>query len=181
MGNFITKRGHPQPTLIPFYKAGLAYLIYESIVAVLWIVHMLVIKFNLDRLDGAQYRSFNESNLFHFTAAVSMWAVIQQTANDNSVSWWAFVPIFVSMASDTSSLMSVALQYLGKEIPWAWNLALAQIIVQLIGSIASLIIYLLVFLILKPRDLPKPVAFRKGKLKKTDLEDPLLLNENKKL
>ena len=174
MGNFITRKNHPQPTLIPFYQSSLVYLIYETTVGVLWTAHMLILKFTLDRLDGVQYRAFNESNLFHFTAAISMWAVVQQTANDNSVSWWAFVPLFVSFANDVSGLLSIIKGFLGNEIAWAWNFALAQTICQLIGTLFAIIIYTTVFLIIKPRDLPNPVAFRKGKLRKGDLEEPLV-------
>ena len=188
MGNFTSRRGHPQPTLIPFYKATRIYLTYESLMGVLWIIHMLVIKFKMNTSDGAQFRIANEANLFHFTAPISMWAVVQQTANDNSVSWWAFIPIFVSFGRDVSSVLNIAVGHLQKTPGFeaAWNAALAENILHIAGTLFGLGIYLFVFIFpaTRPRDLPTPVAFRKGKLRRPELPEgelPLLLDENKKL
>ena len=174
MENFTRKRGHPQPTLIPFYWWSRVYLIIESFIGLIWIGHMLVLKILLNRADGAQYRALNEATLFHFTASISMWAVISSTSNDNSVSWWAFVPIFVSFGNDLSTLLSVSLQFVDKAVPWAWGTALAQCIIQIIVTFIAIAIYSWFFVIRRPRDLPTSVAFRKGKLRKPDNEEPLL-------
>jgi hypothetical protein len=180
MGAAISRKTHPQPTLIPFYQVSLVYLIFETLVGLLWIACMFTFKFGLNAAQGAQYRQFNEASLFHFTAAITMWTVVQQTLNNNSVSWWALIPIFVAVFSDLSQLLSASVMYLTDTVPWAWRLAMAQSIIQLFGSVMAFFIYFIVFRCLKPKDLPIDAAFideekyLKSKKRTLQQQEPLL-------
>lgn len=182
MGNYTSRKDHPQPTLVPFYTIMRIYLTYEALLGILWFVHMIVIKYTMGTLNGAQFRASNEANLFHFTAAISMWAVVQQTYNDNGVSWWAIIPIFVSLGRDFSSILNIAHGHFVKipGLETAWNSALAENILHLVGSVSAFLIYFFVFIVIRPKDLPTPVAFRKKK-RRNDADTPLLLDDNDKM
>lgn len=182
MGSFVSKRGHPQPTLIPFYRVTLVYLTYEAILVALWILHMLLIKFLMGRLGGFQFRESNEANLFHFTAPIGIWTAVQQTANDNSVSWWAIFPIMVAFGRDLSAILNIAVGHLERTagVEQAWNAAVAENVLHMVGTLFAFLIYIWFFVLRRARDLPSAVAFRRGKLRKPDMEEPLLLDESKK-
>ena len=175
MGVNTSKVPPSQRGLVPFYQWSRAYLVYESLVGLLWVINMFIFKFAFDNvISGTQYRAFHEAGLFHFTCAITMWTVVQQTMNDNSVSWWALIPIFVALGSDISQILSASIQLLTQNVQWAWNLSLAQAVIDIVGSLSGLGIYSYFFLINKPKDMPYPVAFRKIRPKRNTQTDSLL-------